>query len=130
MKPLALAIGLFGAVTLPNICNAQIFDNPFAEYVERGVTINPSAGNANEANAAIQTIDPWPPGSADRSAPGNGPRVAAAIARYRTGKVYPPQGNGTSASYSQQPQQSQQSGQGGQGQGSGAVSTDAGVPAK
>jgi hypothetical protein len=99
-------------------------------YYDRRETVLFGADDAVASNKAVQTIDPWPPGSADRSAPGNGPRVAAAISRYRTGKVYPPQGNGTSASYSQQPQQSQQSGQGGQGQGSGAVSTDAGVPAK
>jgi len=96
-------------------------------YYDRRETVLFGADDAVAANKAVQTVDPWPPGSADRSAPGNGPRVAAAIARYRTGKVYPPQGNGTSASYSQQPQQSQQSGQ---GQGAGAVSTDAGVPAK
>ena len=81
MKPLALAIGLFGAVTLPNVCNAQIFDNPFAEYVERGVTINPSAGNANEANAAIQTIDPWPPYVGHTRIPGNGRETVNAMER-------------------------------------------------
>ena len=81
MKPLALAIGLFGAVTLPNVCNAQIFDNPFAEYVERGVTINPSAGNANDANAAIQTIDPWPPYVGHTRIPGNGRETVNAMER-------------------------------------------------
>jgi hypothetical protein len=79
MKPLALAIGLFGAVTLSNVCNAQIFDDPFAEYVERGVTINPSAGNANEANAAIQTIDPWPPYVGHTRIPGNGRETVNAM---------------------------------------------------
>ena len=61
MKPLALMIGLFGAAMLSCVCDAQILDNPFAEYFERGVTISPYGGNAKDANAAIHTIDPWPP---------------------------------------------------------------------
>jgi hypothetical protein len=81
MKLLALAIGLFGAVTLSDVCNAQIFDNPFAEYVERGVTINPSAGNANAANAAVQTIDPWPPYVGHTRIPGNGREAVGAVGR-------------------------------------------------
>jgi hypothetical protein len=93
-------------------------------YYDRRETVLFGADDAVASNKAVQTIDPWPPGSANRYVPGNGPRVAAAITRYRTGKVYPPQGNGTSASYSPQTQQT------GQGQGSGAVSTDAGVPTK
>ena len=76
-------------------------------YYDRRETVLFGADDAVASNKAVQTIDPWPPGSADRSAPGTGPRVAAAIARYRTGKVYPPQGNGTSSSYQQQQQQPQ-----------------------
>lgn len=61
MKPLALMIGLLAAATLSCVCDAQILDNPFAEYFERGVTISPDGGNAKDTNAAIHTIDPWPP---------------------------------------------------------------------
>lgn len=96
-------------------------------YYDRRETVLFGADDAVASNKAVQTIDPWPPGSANRNVPGNGARVAAAITRYRTGKVYPPQGNGTSGSYQPQPQQTQQTGQ---GQGSGAVSSDAGVPTK
>ncbi len=61
MKPLSLAIGLVCAISLSNLCNAQILDDPFSQYVERDITITPGAGNAKDTNAAIHTIDPWPP---------------------------------------------------------------------
>lgn len=81
MKPLALAIGLFGAVTLANGCHAQVLNNPFSEYVERDMTINPGTGNANDANAAIHTIDPWPLSSGDTRIPGNGRSAVCALLR-------------------------------------------------
>src|SRR5208282_5328550 len=61
MRPLALMIGLLGVASLSCECGAQILDNPFAEYFERGLTISPDGGNAKDTNAAIHTIDPWPP---------------------------------------------------------------------
>jgi hypothetical protein len=61
MRPLALMIGLLGVTILPYECNAQSWTNPFAEYFERGVTISPDGGDSLHANAAIHTIDPWPP---------------------------------------------------------------------
>jgi hypothetical protein len=62
MRPLAFMIGLVGAAALlPNVCNAQILNNPFSEYAERSITITPDGGNASDSNAAIHTIDPWPP---------------------------------------------------------------------
>jgi hypothetical protein len=60
MRSLSLAIGFACAISLSNMCSAQIVDNPFSQYIERGVTITPGAGNAKDANAAIHTIDPWP----------------------------------------------------------------------
>src|ERR1700733_2104917 len=66
-------------------------------YYDRRETILFGADNAVASNNAVQTIDPWPPGSANRRAPANGAVVAAAIARYKTGKVYSPHGNGTTA---------------------------------
>jgi hypothetical protein len=62
MTRLLLAIVFACSIALSNMCSAQILDNPFSEYVERGITIAPGAGNAKDANAAIHTIDPWPPG--------------------------------------------------------------------
>ena len=54
MKPLLLAIGLLGAVTLSTQCCAQIFDDPFSQYLERSLTITPGAGNDQGVNAAIR----------------------------------------------------------------------------
>ena len=79
MRPLALAIGLFGAVALSNVCSAQIFNDPFSDYVERSITIAPGAGNAANANAAIQTIDPWPPYSGNTRIPGDGRLTVCAV---------------------------------------------------
>jgi hypothetical protein len=89
-------------------------------YYDRRETVLFGADNAVATAIAVQTIDPWPPASANRRAPANGERVAAAIARYRAGRVIPPQGNGTSSAYQQQQQQSQQN--------NGAASGPAGVP--
>ena len=61
MRPLALMIGLLGVAMLPWQCGAQIMDNPFAEYFERSITLTPDGGNAKDTNAAVHTIDPWPP---------------------------------------------------------------------
>ncbi len=98
-------------------------------YYDRRETILFGADDAVASNNAVQTIDPWPKSSANRDAPANGQRVAAAIARYRTGRVYPPIGNGTSsAAYQQQQQQQQQ--QTPQGDSSGGTPIPNGVQLK
>src|SRR5215471_18112747 len=74
-------------------------------YFDRRETILFGADDARATSMATQTIDPWPPSSIDRRAPANGDRVAAAIKRYRTGRVFIPIGNTTSSSYQQQQQQ-------------------------
>jgi hypothetical protein len=79
MRILMLVVGLFGASALPNTCIAQIFDDPFSQYFERGITIAPGAGNAKDANAAIHTIDPWPPYAGDTRIPGNGQAAVRSI---------------------------------------------------
>ncbi len=65
-------------------------------YFDRRETISLHAGDAIAANIAVQTIDPWPRVSGNRDIPGNGDRMAAAGERYRTGKVTPVKGLGTS----------------------------------
>jgi len=72
MRPLALMLGLIGAAILPYECSAQVLDNPFSEYIQREVTITPGGGDANDTNAAIHTIDPWPAYSRNIRIPGNG----------------------------------------------------------
>jgi hypothetical protein len=106
-------------------------------YYDRRDTILFGGGDTIASNIAVQTIDPWPPGSANRHAPANGPRVAAAIKRYRTGRVFTPIGNGTSTSYQQQQQLQQQMEQDpppaaatSASPGSAVISTANGAPAK
>jgi hypothetical protein len=96
-------------------------------YFDRRETVLFGADNAVAANIAVQTRDPWPPASANRNAPANGERVAAAIWRYRTGRVYTPVGTQTSTTYQQQ-QQAQQMQQAQQAAGSAAGG--AGTPPK
>lgn len=98
-------------------------------YYDRRDTILFGADDAVASNNAVQTVDPWPKESANRNVPANGQRIAAAIVRYRTGKVYPPLGNGTSSSAYQQQQQQQQP-QGTPGDSSGGIAVPNGVPAK
>jgi hypothetical protein len=81
MKPLALMLGLVGAAILPYECSAQALDNPFAEYFHRDVRIAPDGGNANDGNAAIHTIDPWPRYARHTRIPGNGQEAVGAVRR-------------------------------------------------
>jgi len=109
-------------------------------YYDRRETILFGADDAVASNIAAQTIDPWPRSSIDRHAPANGERVAAAIKRYRTGRVFIPIGNATSSSYQQQQQLQQQmmppdpapqpAASSGAGVGAGAISTSSSVQAK
>lgn len=70
-----------------------------SEYLDHRVTLSSSSGDAVETNKVTQIIDPWPPASADRNIAYNGQRMQAAVERYRNDKVTPPQGIGTSNSY-------------------------------
>ena len=79
MRPLALMLGLLGAAILPCECSAQVLDNPFAEYLQRDVRIAPTGGDANDTNAAIHTIDPWPRYARHTRIPGNGRESAGAV---------------------------------------------------
>ncbi len=61
MKALILAVAAAGVMAVPHAGNAQTFDDPFNDYLQRSVTISMGAGNAKNANAAIHTVNPWPP---------------------------------------------------------------------
>ncbi|MGA8611919.1 MAG: hypothetical protein WB760_09445 [Xanthobacteraceae bacterium] len=97
MKPLALMLGLFGAAILPHECSAQILDNPFSEYIQRDIRMTPDGGNANDANAAIHTIDPWPPYARHTRIPGNGRESVGAVHQMYT-SPHPLSGAGGSGS--------------------------------
>jgi hypothetical protein len=57
-------------------------DDPFESNAQRINAITLSAGNAKEANATIQVIDPWPRYVYDTRIPGDGQRMADAVNRY------------------------------------------------
>lgn len=59
-------------------------------YYARRDTIALSGGDAVAANAAEQTIDPWPPHSGNTNIAFNGQKMQSAVERYRTNKVIPP----------------------------------------
>jgi hypothetical protein len=61
------------------------WDDPFANYTQRSVTISPGAGNTQAANQALQTATPWPRYSNDTNIPGNGPNMARAVQQYESG---------------------------------------------
>jgi hypothetical protein len=73
-------------------------------YYDRRETVSFAAGDAKATAQAVQTIDPWPAAAYNRNIAYNGPRVAGAIERYRTGKIIEPKGTGTSSGYAGAPQ--------------------------
>jgi hypothetical protein len=81
MRPVALVLGLLGPLTISGVCHAQIFNDPFAEYAERTITISPGAGNAKDANAALHAIDPWPAYAGYTRVPGRGEHAVSSIVR-------------------------------------------------
>lgn len=74
-------------------------------YFDRRETVSSGSGDAVASNIAVQTIDPWPRNVANTNIPMNGQRAELAIQRYRTGRVIPPSGSGTSSAGYQQQQQ-------------------------
>jgi hypothetical protein len=61
MRAFSLAIAMIGIMTAAHPCRAQYIDDPFSDYLQRSDSILIGAGNANDANAAIHTINPRPP---------------------------------------------------------------------
>ncbi|MBV9287412.1 MAG: hypothetical protein JO288_06250 [Hyphomicrobiales bacterium] len=72
------------------------WDDPFADYSQRILTVSPSAGNAQAANLALQTATPWPRHSSNTNIPADGARAVKAIQNYegRTSPSLPPPGAG------------------------------------
>jgi hypothetical protein len=99
------------------------FDDPFAEYTQRSLTISQGAGNAQAANLVLQTATPWPRYSSNTNIPGNGARMVRAVHNFESGAYepgsppfgppLPPPVNGTSTVFGS-------SGGGGGGGGGGA----------
>ena len=80
-----------------------------SEYLDRRETISLNGGNAVATNEVTQMVDPWPRDSANNNIAFNGEKMESAIERYRTNRVIPPQGIGTSANYPPELRQPEQS---------------------
>jgi len=83
------AILALAATTLLGACTDM--------YLDRRDTVSLAAGDAVAANKVTHMIDPWPLRAGDRNIAFDGERMAAAAERYRTDKVKPPAGTGTSS---------------------------------
>ncbi len=70
-----------------------------AEYLDRRDGIALNAGDAVATDKVTQMVDPWPRVSADKNIAFNGAKMESAVERYRTNRVYPPNGTGTSNAY-------------------------------
>jgi hypothetical protein len=69
-----------------------LWDDPFAEYTQRTIAINPTAGNAQAANEVLQTATPWPRYSSNTNIPGNGARMVGAVQHFESGAAPAPPG--------------------------------------
>ncbi|HMF23668.1 MAG TPA: hypothetical protein VKG24_16285 [Pseudolabrys sp.] len=72
-----------------------------SEYLDRRDPIVASGGNAVATDIVTQMVDPWPPASANRNIAFNGAKMQTAVERYRTNRVVPPRGVGTSSTYAE-----------------------------
>jgi hypothetical protein len=82
------------------------FDDPFAEYTQRSLTISPTTGNAQAANLAMQTSGPWPRSAQYTNIPGNGALMVKAVQNYESGSASAPasaSGGGSSGAASGAP---------------------------
>jgi len=70
-----------------------------SEYLARRDSISPLGGNTIEGDKLVQMVDPWPRASVDRDIAYSGIDIENAMERYKTGRVIPPKGTGTSGSY-------------------------------
>lgn len=62
-----------------------LWDDPFADYTQRTIAINPTSGNAQAANEVLQTATPWPRYSSNTNIPGNGARTVGAVHIFESG---------------------------------------------
>ena len=83
------AILALAATTLLGACTDM--------YLDRRDTVSFAAGDAVAANKVTHMVDPWPVRAGGRNIAFDGERMAAAAERYRTDKVKPPAGTGTSS---------------------------------
>ena len=83
--------GTSAALTVgPTLLN--LFGLAAAEYTQRTLAINPTAGNAQAANEVLQTATPWPRYSSNTNIPGNGARMVGAVQHFESGAAPAPPG--------------------------------------
>lgn len=70
-----------------------------SQYLDRRDTISLNGGDALAADKVTMMVDPWPRWAGERNIAFNGARMQSAVERYRTHRVIPPQGTGTSAAF-------------------------------
>jgi hypothetical protein len=68
-------------------------------YYDRRETVSFGANDAIATALATQTVDPWPPASANRNIAANGVVVQSAVERYRTCQVIQPKGTSSTGSF-------------------------------
>ena len=66
-------------------CNGLAGNDEMDRYFQRSDTITLSAGDAKQANAVTQTINPWPSYVGDRRIVAEAAKTRGAIVRYRSG---------------------------------------------
>jgi hypothetical protein len=81
--PIARTMLILSVVLLAWSCRQALAQG----YLNRTDTITTSAGDAQDVNTALQTLEPWPRHVGNRRIPGNGERLSGAVQRYRS----PPQ---------------------------------------
>jgi hypothetical protein len=70
---------------------APVLADPY-DYRDRRDSITSSAGNANAANIATHTVDPWPSYAKNPRMTFDGRRAGLAITRYQLNQSIPPKG--------------------------------------
>jgi hypothetical protein len=93
MRPFSKAMRTLALVTALAILGGC------SEYLDRRDPIALSGGNAVATNVVTHMVDPWPRESANRNIAFNGARIESAFERYRSNRVIPPRGIGTSGAY-------------------------------
>jgi hypothetical protein len=96
--PSALLGSLLAGSLLAGCSETASYYDMGDSYLTRRMTVSAGAGDAVYGNRVVQAYDPWPVTSANQQLSSNGPVIAGAIERYRTGRVIAPRGVGTSSS--------------------------------
>lgn len=98
LRLFSLLMATIGVAMGPYVSHAQAIDDPFSDYLQRSDSILLGAGNASDANAAIQTINPWPPYAGNTRIGIDGRRSVDSVERmYRNPNPFEHQGAGGSS---------------------------------